>query len=99
MQPGVMAGDAFAGLVGLWGSRSPERFERAIFDVPPTSKWAGRKIPWMKRLAGLPGERVQLSENRLFINGREVKALDLHNRAWINVARVEYNGMRSAYDP
>ena len=71
MEPAVMAGDYFVGLVGVWGSRPPERFDMVIFDVPPSSKWAEQGIPWMKRLVGLPGERVRLSGDRLFINGRE----------------------------
>jgi signal peptidase I len=78
MEPAVMAGDYFVGLVGMWGSRPPERFDMVIFDVPPSSKWAGRKIPWMKRLIGLPGERVRLSGDRLFIDGREEGAPVLH---------------------
>ena len=71
MEPAVMAGDYFVGLVGVWGSSPPERFDMVIFDVPPSSKWAGQGIPWMKRLVGLPGERVRLSGDQLFIDGRE----------------------------
>ena len=78
MEPAVMAGDYFVGLVGMWRSHPPERFDMLIFDVPPSSKWAGQKIPWMKRLVGLPGERVRLSGDRLFINGREEGARFLH---------------------
>jgi signal peptidase I len=78
MEPTVMAGDYFVGLVGIWGTRAPERFDMVIFDVPPTSKWAERKIPWMKRLVGLPGERICLVGDRLFIDGREESAHFLH---------------------
>jgi signal peptidase I len=78
MEPTVMAGDYFVGVVGWIGARSIKRFDLVIFDVPPTSKWAGRKIPWMKRLIGLPGERVRLVGDRLFIDRREVKAPFLH---------------------
>ena len=78
MEPTVMAGDYFVGLVGIWGVRPLERFDMVIFDVPPTSKWAGRRIPWMKRLVGLPGERVRLVGDRLFIDGREEGAPFLH---------------------
>ena len=61
MMPAIQPGDYFVGFVGLWGHRTPARFDMLIFDVPPTSKWAERKIPWMKRLVGLPGEHVRLS--------------------------------------
>lgn len=74
MAPAVRPGDYFIGLVGYWGHRPPERFDMLIFDVPATSKWAERKIPWMKRLVGLPGEQVRLSGTDLFINGRKIEA-------------------------
>jgi signal peptidase I len=78
MLPSVKPGDTFVGLVGLW-RRAPERFDMVIFDVPATSKWAERKIPWMKRLVGLPGEHVRLSGVHLFINGRKVESGTLHS--------------------
>ena len=78
MEPAVMAGDYLVGLVGLWAVSLPERFDMVIFKVPLTSKWAERRIPWMKRVVGLPGERIRLSGERLFIDGREVKAPFLH---------------------
>jgi signal peptidase I len=74
MEPAVMPGDYFVGLVGLWGMRTPERFDMVIFDLPPESKWAKRKIPWMKRVVGLPGERIRIAGERLFIDGKEVSA-------------------------
>jgi signal peptidase I len=78
MSPAVRAGDHFVGLVGVWGLRSPRRFDMVIFDVPPTSRWASQNIPWMKRLVGLPGEHVRLSGNELSIDGRKVEAPFLH---------------------
>jgi signal peptidase I len=79
MVPAVRPGDYFVGLVGLWGHRTPQRFDMLIFDVPPSSKWAQRKIPWMKRLVGLPGEHVRLSGAELFINGRKIETSVLHS--------------------
>src|SRR5687768_17248086 len=74
MAPTVMPGDYFVGLVGLWGKRAPERYDLIIFEVPPESKWASRGIPWMKRVVGLPGERVRLAGERLIINEDEIPA-------------------------
>src|SRR3954464_10453886 len=79
MMPAVRPGDHFVGLVGLWQHRAPARFDLLIFDVPPTSKWAERKIPWMKRLVGLPGEHVRLSGAELFIDGRKIASDMLHS--------------------
>jgi len=50
-----------------------------IFDVPPTSKWAQHKIPWMKRLVGLPGEHVRLSGSELFVDGKKIESSFLHS--------------------
>ena len=49
-----------------------------IFDVPRTSKWSAQKIPWMKRLVGLPSEHIRISGNQLFVDGRKVDAPFLH---------------------
>lgn len=46
MAPTVMPGDYFIGFVGLWGARSPQRFDLIIFDVPADSN--GRAV-------GFPG--------------------------------------------
>src|ERR1041385_7747033 len=78
MAPTVKPGDHFIGFVGLWRLRSPKRFDMVIFDVPSTSRWAGQKIPWMKRVVGLPGEHIRLSGEELFINGRKEDAAFLH---------------------
>ena len=74
MAPAVKAGDRFVGLVGWWASRDYRRFEMVIFDLPEHSPWAERRIPWMKRLVGLPGEHVELRGSQLWIDGRELDA-------------------------
>ena len=78
MDPLVRPGDHFVGLIGPWNLRTPQRFDLAIFEVPDTSRWAGQKIPWMKRLVGLPGEHVRISGRELYIDGRRVNAPFLH---------------------
>jgi signal peptidase I len=78
MVPDVNPGDFLVVLAGPWRSRPPQRFDRLIFDVPPTSHWAAQKIPWMKRLIGLPGEHLRLSGAELFINGQKIMAPCLH---------------------
>jgi signal peptidase I len=80
MMPAVMPGDYFIALMGPWRHHTPVRFEMVIYDVPADSKWAERKIPWMKRLVGLPGEHVQLTGAELFIDGRKITAPTLHTR-------------------
>jgi signal peptidase I len=79
MSPAVQAGDHFIGLTGLWNLRLPRRFDMVIFDVPVASHWAAAKIPWMKRVIGLPGEQVRLSGSQLYINDRAIDAPFLHS--------------------
>ncbi len=74
MTPAVGPGDHFVAFTRLWNLRSPRRFDLVIYDVPPGSKWAERKIPWMKRLIGLPEEHIRVSGSDLIVNGRKVDA-------------------------
>ena len=90
MMPTVMPGDYFVGLVGLWGHRSPERFDMLIFDVPPNSHWAESGIPWMKRLVGMPGEHVRVSNGALFIDGKKIEASVLHTESVLNQAPRDF---------
>jgi signal peptidase I len=78
MVPTVHGGERMLGLVGPWGWRTPKRFDLVIFDVPPASKWAGKGIPWMKRLIGLPNENVRLVGRQVWIDGRLIDAPFLH---------------------
>src|SRR5215216_2457258 len=64
MVPAVKPGDYFVGMVGLWHFHTPKRFDMAIYDVPSDSKWADRKIPWMKRIVGLPGEHIRFNRGQ-----------------------------------
>jgi signal peptidase I len=79
MSPAVESDDCLVGLVGIWSLRAPKRFDMVIFDVPSTSNWPGQKIPWMKRLVGLPGERIRLAGAQLFVDGRKIDAPFLHS--------------------
>ncbi|MBL9186975.1 MAG: signal peptidase I [Opitutaceae bacterium] len=74
MEPAVKAGDHFIALTGLWSLRSIKRFDMAVYDVPPNNKWADRKIPWMKRVVGMPGEHIRISGTELFVDGRKIDA-------------------------
>lgn len=59
-----------------WGGRLPQRGEVIIFAYPPEPE-----ISFINRVIGLPGDRVQLRQGRLYLNGEMVDRQPLLNSA------------------
>jgi len=55
-------------ITGRWPSLAPKRGDMIVFRLP-----RDRKVTWVKRVVGLPGERVRMINGRLSINGELVQ--------------------------
>ncbi|WP_162917495.1 signal peptidase I [Dongia deserti] len=72
MIPTLLVGDHFEARTRSFSGRSPERGELALFRLPSYPD-----IDFVKRIIGLPGDRVQLREGRLYLNDALVERVPL----------------------
>jgi signal peptidase I len=72
MSPTLVEGDYYQTRTLAFVDRLPERGEIAIF-TPPSEP----DVDFVKRIIGLPGDRIQLREGRLYINDVLVERVEL----------------------
>jgi len=63
MFPNVRVGDHIFTLANVYADEVPPRGQIVVFKFPPD-----RKTDYIKRVVGLPGDRIQLRDGRLYIN-------------------------------
>lgn len=66
MVPTLRVGDFLIAETKPYLSRPPERGDVVVFLNPRAD------LPWIKRVIGLPGNRVQMRAGHLYLNGAEV---------------------------
>lgn len=47
---------------------APKRGDIVVFDYPVALAETGEKVKYVKRLIGLPGEKIEIKEGKLFVN-------------------------------
>ncbi|MCI9486030.1 MAG: signal peptidase I [Lachnospiraceae bacterium] len=91
MEPLLSSGDVVL-LDKLWYNFSePKRMDVIAFTDPEDETRT-----YIKRIAGLPGERIQIREGRLFVNG--IAATDLSEREPIKTAGLAESEIELAED-
>ena len=68
MEPTIMPKDRLFGNMVVYNFRKPERNEIIVFKEPIQNK-----VLYTKRIMGLPGEKVSLRDNHLFINDKKIE--------------------------
>ena len=67
MQPTLFPGDyVIVNKLVYWFSGGPQRGDVIVFKFPPNPD----AIPYIKRVIGLPGEQVHISDGKVYIDGQ-----------------------------
>jgi signal peptidase I len=64
----------------LFMGRSPSQGELLVFNYPPVEGAIERKLPFVKRLAALPGDTLLIRNSRIMVNGTESRYNKLLSR-------------------
>ncbi|MEM8645115.1 MAG: signal peptidase I [Pseudomonadota bacterium] len=66
--PALQAGDIIVVNNHAYRRAKPQRGDVVVFTVPQR-----KNVHWIKRVVGLPGDRIQMKNGQLYINGTAVK--------------------------
>ena len=84
MEPTIMPKDRLFGNMVSYKFRAPKREEIVVFKEPIQNK-----VLYTKRIMGLPGEKIYIKDNYLYINNNKIESRnysplgDLGNNTWI----------------
>lgn len=68
--------------VRLPGFGAVRRGDVAVFNLPSDSGPVERRMPYIKRLVGMPGDRVLLLDKVLYVNDRSYPLTDAQMQTW-----------------
>jgi signal peptidase I len=81
MVPTIIPKDRLFGNMVIYKFQEPKREDIIVFKEPVENK-----VLYTKRLMGLPGETVEISGERLIINGEKIS-----DRKYTNLGQLDYN--------
>jgi signal peptidase I len=83
MRPTLRPGDRLIVQEGWYETHPPARGEIAVFTLPPSPQSPGDDA-YIKRIAGLPGDRLRMQSGILYLNDTPIPAAPLPNgrQAW-----------------
>lgn len=81
MIPTIEPRDRLFGNMAIYSFKTPKREDIIVFKEPIENK-----VLYTKRLMGLPGEKVKIKYDRLFVNGEKIS-----NREYTPLGELNYN--------
>lgn len=81
MIPTIVPRDRLFGNMFIYSFKAPKREDIIVFKEPIENK-----VLYTKRLMGLPGEKVQIKYDRLFVNGKKIS-----DREYTPLGELSYN--------
>jgi signal peptidase I len=76
MENTIMTGDRVLGLRLTYTFSKPQRYDVAIFIWPDTPHDAKKPIYYVKRVIGLPGEKLEIRDGLVYINDSDTPLRD-----------------------
>jgi len=70
MSPSFQVGDRLVVEKISYRFHPPGRQDVIVFNAPPDLRWRNIKVPMVKRVIGVPGDKVQIRQGQVLVNGQ-----------------------------
>jgi signal peptidase I len=71
----------------------PKRGDVVVFKAPKTEPCAQDECEYIKRVIGMPGDKVMVKEGKVFLNGSELNEFYLPENVWTNPGEYSQEGI------